>query len=140
MRIKRVDPALPLPCRETEGSAGFDLTTREDTTVPPRGVALVPANVIVEVPRGYMLVVAARSSTPRRTGLIVPHGIGVIDSDYCGEGDEISVQVWNPTDAPVLVRRGDRIAQGILVKIEPVEWDEASEAFGSTRGGFGSTG
>ena len=105
VRIKRVDAALPLPRRETGGSVGFDLITREDTTVPPGEMALVPANVIVEVPPGCMLVIAARSSTPRRTGLIVPHGIGIIDADYCGDCDEIKVQMWNPGDAPVIVKK-----------------------------------
>ncbi len=140
VKIKRIDPDLPLPRPETDGAAGFDLITREDTTVQPGEFALVPANVIVEVPRGYALVVAARSSTPKRTGLVVPHGIGIIDSDYRGDDDEIKVQVWNTTDAPVTVARGDRIAQGILVKIEPVAWRVESETFGETRGGFGSTG
>ena len=86
------------------------------------------------------MIVAARSSTPRRTGLAIPHGIGIIDSDYRGDGDEIKVQVWNTTDAPVMVARGERIAQGILVKIESVSWQPDTDAFGDTRGGFGSTG
>ena len=140
LRIKRVDPALPLPTRGSRGAAGLDLITREDTTVPPGGIALVPANTIVQVPPGYMLIVAARSSTPKRTGLVAPHGFGVIDSDYRGDGDEIRVQVWNPGGEPVTVRRGDRIAQAILVRIEPVDWAETDGELGPTRGGFGSTG
>ena len=140
VKIKRIDPDLPLPRPETDGAAGFDLITREDTTVEPGKFGLVPANVIVEVPRGYALIVAARSSTPKRTGLVLPHGIGIIDSDYRGDDDEIKVQVWNATDAPVTVARGDRIAQGILLKIEPVSWLVETETFGETRGGFGSTG
>ena len=140
VKIKRIDPDLPLPRPETDGAAGFDLITREDTTVEPGKFGLVPANVIVEVPRGYALIVAARSSTPKRTGLVLPHGIGIIDSDYRGDDDEIKVQVWNTTDAPVTVARGDRIAQGILLKIEPVSWLVETETFGETRGGFGSTG
>ena len=140
VKIKRIDPDLPLPRPETDGAAGFDLITREDTTVEPGKFGLVPANVIVEVPRGYALIVSARSSTPKRTGLVLPHGIGIIDSDYRGDDDEIMVQVWNTTDAPVTVARGDRIAQGILLKIEPVSWLVETETFGATRGGFGSTG
>ena len=140
VKIKQIDPELPLPGPQTGGAAGFDLITREDTTIQPGEFGLIPANVIVEVPKGYALIVAARSSTPRRTGLAVPHGIGIIDSDYHGDGDEIKVQVWNTTDAPVTVARGERIAQGILVKIESVSWQPDTTAFGETRGGFGSTG
>lgn len=140
IRVKRIDPSLPLARRETAGAAGFDLVTRLDTVIAPGEIGLVPANIVVSLPAGYMLVVAARSSTPRRTGLIAPHGIGVIDSDYCGEQDEIMVQVWNPTASAVTVKRGERIAQALLVKTYPVEWVELAEAQGPTRGGFGSTG
>lgn len=131
---------MPLPRRETVGAAGLDLVTREDTVIAPGAFGLVPANLVVSVPPGYMLVVAARSSTPRRTGLIAPHGIGVIDSDYRGEQDEIMVQVWNPTSSAVVVERGERIAQALLVRAYPVEWVDLAEAQGPTRGGFGSTG
>ena len=140
IKIKQVDPELPLPRPQTDGAAGFDLITREDTTIEAGKFGLVPANVIVEVPRGYALIIAARSSTPTRTGLAVPHGIGVVDSDYRGDDDEIKVQVWNTTNAPVTVARGDRIAQGMFVKIESVSWQPDTAAFGKTRGGFGSTG
>ena len=140
VKIKQIDPELPLPGPQTGGAAGFDLITREDTTIHPGEFGLIPANVIVEVPEGYALIVAARSSTPRRTGLAIPHGIGIIVSDFRGDGDEIKVQVWNTTAAPVTVARGERIAQGILVKIESVSWQPDTAAFGDTRGGFGSTG
>ena len=62
IRIKRVDRSLPLPRHETSGSVGIDLLCREAVTVPPHEIRLVPANVIVAVPQGYMLMVAARSS------------------------------------------------------------------------------
>ena len=140
VQITRVDPTLPLPQYATSGSVGFDLITRTDTTIAPGQMGLVPANVIVTVPPGHMLLIAARSSTPRRTGLVVPHGVGIIDRDYCGPEDEIRVQVWNPTDRPIVVRRGDRIAQGILVKVATAEWGETEQADAPTRGGFGSTG
>jgi dUTP pyrophosphatase len=140
VKIKRIDPDLPLPRRESDGAAGFDLITRTRTIIEPGQIGLVPANVIVEILRGYALIVAARSSTPMRTGLVIPHGIGIIDSDFHGDDDEIMVQVWNPTDAPVTVDRGDRIAQGILMKIEPVDWVTTDGSFGKTRGGFGTTG
>jgi len=86
-----------------------------------------------------MLLVTLRSSTPRRKGLLVPHGVGIIDQDYCGEGDEIMLQVYNFLDEAVTVQRGERIAQGMFVPIMQVNWNEVDEV-GKGRGGFGSTG
>lgn len=139
VRIKRVDSTLPLPKYETDGSVGFDLLAREETLVAPKSIALIPSNVIVEVPRQYMLLLALRSSTPRKKGLLKPHGIGVIDHDYCGPNDEIKVQVYNFTDQPVTVSRGEKIAQGIFVHIDKFEWEEVFEIRKESRGGFGST-
>lgn len=139
VKIKRLDKDLPLPQYETGGSVGFDLLCRESVTVAPQTVALIPANVIVETPPGYMLMVTLRSSTPRKRGLLIPHGIGVIDPDYCGEGDEIQIQIYNFTDQPVTVERGDKIAQAIFVRVDIAEWSEVSEMGSETRGGFGST-
>ncbi len=138
-RIKRIDKSLPLPTYQTSGSVGFDIYSREDTEIKPHEIGLIPGNIIVETPPGYMLLVALRSSTPRKKGLIKPHGIGVIDNDYCGEGDEIKVQVYNNTLNVVKVEKGERIAQGIFVKIDKFDWEE-TDTMGKTRGGFGSTG
>ena len=139
IQIKRLDKDLPLPKYETGGSVGFDLLCRESVTVAPQTVALIPANVIVETPPGYMLMVTLRSSTPRKLGLLIPHGVGVIDLDYCGEGDEIQIQIYNFTDQPVTVERGDKIAQGIFVRVDTAEWSEVAQMASETRGGFGST-
>jgi dUTP pyrophosphatase len=86
-----------------------------------------------------MLMLALRSSTPRRKGLLIPHGIGIIDQDYCGEGDELIIQVYNFKDEASVVLRGERIAQGVFVPVMHAEWDEVTEV-GEGRGGFGSTG
>ncbi len=139
VKIKRLDKSIPLPIYQTKGSVGFDISAREDTIISPRSVALVPGNIIVETPQGYMLLVALRSSTPRKKGLHKPHGIGVIDNDYCGEKDEVKVQVFNSTDKEVVVEKGERIAQGIFVRIDKFEWEE-TDSMGKSRGGFGSTG
>lgn len=139
VRIKRIDKELPLPVYQTNGSVGFDIYSRETITIQPKEVAIVPSNLIVETPEGYMLMLALRSSTPRKKGLLKPHGIGIIDNDYCGEKDEIGIQVYNFTDKPVVVERGERIAQGIFVKIDKFKWEEQN-TMGNSRGGFGSTG
>jgi len=140
VKIKRIDKSLPLPVYETDGSVGFDLLARENVTVTPREIALVPANLIVEVPEGYMLTLVSRSSTPRKKGLLKPHAIGIIDQDYCGENDELKIQVYNFTDQPVEVEKGDKIAQGIFIRVNRFEWDEVDKMDREDRGGFGSTG
>ncbi|HEU0002482.1 MAG TPA: dUTP diphosphatase [Ktedonobacteraceae bacterium] len=137
--IKRIDKDLPLPTYATVGSVGFDLFCREDTEIAPRTIELIPGNVIVRIPRDYMLMIALRSSTPVRKGLLIPNGLGIIDQDYCGEGDELRIQVFNFRESAVLVKRGERIAQGIFVPIARVTWHEVDE-MGKGRGGFGSTG
>ncbi len=139
VKIKRIDKSLPLPQYQTAGSVGFDIYSREDMEIQPREIALIPGNIIVETPPGYMLLIALRSSTPRKKGLIKPHGIGVVDNDYCGEGDEVKVQVLNNTDNVVKVEKGERVAQGIFVKVDKFEWTETDQ-MGKARGGFGSTG
>ncbi len=143
VRIKRIDPELPLPKYETEGAVGFDITAREEFLVEPGKIVLIPSNLIVEVPKGYMLVVASRSSTPLKKGLTPPHGFGIIDHDYCGPEDEIKIQVYNFGAEAVKVERGEKIAQGVFVRVDRFEWTEAerSEALKEgSRGGFGSTG
>lgn len=139
VRIKRIDNDLPLPIYETAGSVGFDIAARENISVAPKEIGMVPSNLIVEVPKGYMLVVASRSSTPGKKGLTPPHGFGIIDHDYCGREDEIKVLVYNFTDSDVRIERGDKIAQGVFVRIDKFEWEEISEISSESRGGFGST-
>ena len=140
VRIIRVDKNLPLPVYETEGSVGFDILSREDVSIEPGGIMLIPANIIVEVPKGYMLVVASRSSTPRKKGLTPPHGFGIIDHDYCGPEDEVKIQVYNFSGESVGIKRGEKIAQGVFVRVDKFEWEEVDAIRDDSRGGFGSTG
>ena len=122
--IKRIDTDLPLPTYATPGSVGFDLLCREETEVAPRTVELIPSNVIVRIPAGYMLLLTLRSSTPLRKGLLIPNGVGIIDQDYCGEGDELKIQVFNFREEAVTIKRGERIAQGIFIPVMRVQWEE----------------
>lgn len=137
--VKRVDTDLPLPIYQTSGSVGFDFYCRVETVVEARSLARIPANMIIATPPGFMLMVTMRSSTAKRKGLLIPNGVGIIDQDYCGEGDEISISVYNFRDEPVLVERGERLAQGIFVPIMRANWTEITTV-GEGRGGFGSTG
>ncbi|MBI2098994.1 dUTP diphosphatase [Candidatus Uhrbacteria bacterium] len=140
IKIKRVDNSLPLPRYESEGAVAFDLLAREDALVPGGEIALVPVNVIVQTPPGYMLILASRSSLPLKKGLVVPNGIGIVDQDYCGPDDELKIQILNIKSAPAQISRGERIAQGIFVKMERADWQEVPEMQSKSRGGFGSTG
>lgn len=127
VKIKRVDKDLPLPIYHSRGAVAVDLYSRLETRIPPKSLGRVPANVIVETPEGYMFMVVSRSSTPFKKGLLPPHGFGVGDQDFCGPNDEYWIQVYNFTDKEVVVERGERVAQGIFVPIEKVEWEEVEE-------------
>ena len=140
VKIKRLDTTLPLPEYQTPGAVAFDLYSRIDITIAPKTIALIPTNLIIETPAGYMLTVVTRSSTPKKKGLLVPHGIGIIDQDYHGEKDEIMLQVYNFTDQAVAITRGERVGQAAFVRVDRGEWQEVSEMKENSRGGFGSTG
>ncbi|KPJ84657.1 dUTPase [Parcubacteria bacterium SG8_24] len=139
LEIRRVDPSLPLPAYNTPGAVAFDLYARVETAIGPKELVRIPSNLIVSLPAGYTLLVASRSSTPRK-GLLVPHGIGVIDQDFRGPEDEVAIQLYNFTDRTVTVRRGERIAQALIMPIKRCVLTEKVSQETDNRGGFGSTG
>jgi dUTP pyrophosphatase len=136
LKIKRLNIGWPARAA-TAGAAGS--TWRLGTWRSPRGHP-IGDGLVIAVPNGYFLGVFARSSTPLKRGLMVANGVGVVDADYCGPDDEIKVQVLNITDQPVVVKKGERIAQGIVLPAPEVRWEEVDEMSTPTRGGFGSTG
>ena len=138
VKIKRIDKTLPLPEYHTAGAVAFDLYSRVDTVIPPKTLERLPTNIIVETPKGYMLEIKDRSSTLKKKGLLV--STGFVDNDFCGESDEILLQVYNLTDKEVAVEKGERLGQGVFVKIEIAEWKETNVMSDKCRGGFGSTG
>jgi dUTP pyrophosphatase len=140
VRIKRVDTSLELPKYETAGSAFFDLLVREEVRIGAGEIGFLPLNIVVQTPEGYFLLLVPRSSTPIRHGLLIPNGIGVIDPDYQGDEDEIKLLVYNFTKEPVVVKRGERVAQAGFVPVEKVKWSEVMTMPAQSRGGFGSTG
>jgi dUTP diphosphatase len=140
LRIRRLSPSVALPRYESPAAAAFDLAASEETTIPSGAVVLVPTGLVIEVPPGMFLAVFARSSTPLKRGLMVANGVGVVDPDYCGPADEVKIPMLNVTPAPVVVKAGDRIAQGIVLPAPRVVWDETETASKESRGGFGSTG
>jgi dUTP pyrophosphatase len=140
IRIVRLDPAVPMPSYQTAGSAGFDLASSADMSIAPGEIKLVPTGLVFAVPAGHFLGIFARSSTPLKRGLVVANGVGVLDSDYSGPTDELKMQLMNVTSAPVEIKRGDRLAQGVILPFIQAEFEDAKSAAGPDRGGFGSTG
>lgn len=138
-KIKRIDKELPLPQYQTAGAVAFDLCARIDAEIAPGEILPVPANIVVEVPRGYMMMIAARSSLSKKKGLRLANGVGIFDQDYCGPDDEVQIILHNFKDAPCQIKRGDRLAQGTFIKIEKADWEETDKISRQSRGGIGST-
>ncbi|MBP9820335.1 dUTP diphosphatase [Candidatus Woesebacteria bacterium] len=137
--IKRFDMTLPLPIYQTAGAAGIDLYARVETIIPARSTALVPLNIALQLPRGTWALLAARSSLHKKS-LMMANGVGVGDSDYCGDGDEYRAALLNFSDTDVIVERGERIVQLIIMSYSQVRFSEKSHFAESDRGGFGTTG
>lgn len=129
-----------MPSYQTAGSAGFDLASSVDMIIAPGEITLVPTGLVFAVPAGHFLGIFARSSTPLKRGLTVANGVGVLDSDYSGPTDELKIQLMNVTDSPVEIKRGDRLAQGVILPFVQAEFEETATATTADRGGFGSTG
>ena len=141
LKIKRVNKSLPLPEYQTRGAVAFDLYARVETVIPPMKPTLIPTNLIIKIPPQHFLMLASRSSTPIKKGLMVANGIGVVDEDYRGNEDEIKLQMLNFTDKDVVVEKGERIGQAVLVQIsKATEFIEVDKMDEKSRGGFGTTG
>ncbi|AQU88489.1 deoxyuridine 5'-triphosphate nucleotidohydrolase [Komagataeibacter nataicola] len=143
IQVRRLAHAhdLPLPAYATDGAAGMDLlaAVTAPLSIAPGGRALVPTGLCVALPRGYELQIRPRSGLALKHGVTLPNAPGTIDEDYRGE---IGIIVMNAGDAPFVVERGMRIAQGVLAPVVRGEWVEYAELDETTRGagGFGSTG
>ncbi len=141
LKIKLIDNTLDHPKYHTKGSVAFDLSARKKTAIKPFEPTIIPLNVVIKVPKNYVLLLCTRSSLPLKKNLMVANGIGIIDQDYCGEDDEIGLQVVNFSKKNVVIEKGERIAQALLVKIAKVKkFIEVKKIDKKSRGGFGSTG
>jgi dUTP pyrophosphatase len=138
--IKRLDPDLPVPARSHPGDAGADLYAAADVELAPGQRAVVPTGVAIALPDGYAAFVHPRSGLAARHGVTIVNAPGTVDAGYRGE---IRVTLLNTdSDRPVRLRRGDRIAQLVLQRVERPVFHEVETLPGSARGdgGFGSTG
>jgi dUTP pyrophosphatase len=140
VEFRKLDPEVALPRRARDGDAGLDLAANADLVVGPGERAMVPTGLAVALPQGHAGLVLPRSGLASRRGLTLANAPGLIDSGYRGE---ITIAVVNLDPAEkVEIRRGDRIAQLLVVPMDVVEPVEVEELPPSQRGpgGFGSTG
>jgi dUTP pyrophosphatase len=138
--FKRLDPAAELPAQAHEGDAGLDLCSTIDVEVLPGERAMVPTGLSVAIPDGHAGLVLPRSGLASRQGLTLANAPGLIDSGYRGE---VTCAVVNlDRDQAVKIRRGDRIAQLVVVALPQILPSWVDELPPSSRGvgGFGSTG
>ena len=139
--VRRIDPDLAVPSYARSGDAGADLVARVDVTLAANGGrALVPTGVALAIPAGYAGFVQPRSGLALRHGITCLNTPGLIDSGF---RDELAVLLVNTDPVTAYeVRRGDRIAQLVIQRVETAAFIEVGELDGSERGlaGFGSTG
>jgi dUTP pyrophosphatase len=138
--VTRLDPALPLPAYARPGDAGADLVTAEDVDLAPGERAVVRTGIAIALPAGYAGFVHPRSGLAAKHGVTLVNAPGTIDAGYRGE---IKVILLNTDpDRAVSLRRGDRIAQLVVQRVENVMFREVPALPESARGdnGFGSTG
>jgi dUTP pyrophosphatase len=143
IQIKRVRPSddpLALPAYITEGSAGMDLYADLDAQLrlAPMERILIPTGVAIALPQGFEAQIRPRSGLALKQGLTLVNSPGTIDSDYRGE---IQVIAINFGKEPIVIERGQRIAQMVIQRVVRAEWREVEELPPTKRqqGGFGHT-
>ena len=139
LQIRYLDPEME-PLTYVEGKSDWiDLRAARDVSFETGEFKLIPLGIAVKLPEGYEAHVAPRSSTYKNFGLLQVNGVGVVDSSYCGDGDEWFVPML--ATRPVTVRKGDRICQfRVMENQPPLEFEAVKHLKGEDRGGFGSTG
>lgn len=137
--LKKVDDRAILPVYATKGSSGMDIFAMEDMTILAKERRLIRTGIAVEIPEGYELQVRPRSSLSLNTTLRIPNSPGTIDSDF---RDEIRIIIENidSFSQDYKIKRGQRIAQLVLQKVEKIEWELTDLTKTARTGGFGSTG
>ena len=161
-KVKRIEEDIKLPKRATKKSAGYDFFAIEDTVIEPVGhnVFIQPGvfdigaavehkktkptkiltGVKVIMEDDECLILGNRSSHPSKKDLVLANGVGFIDADYYNNPDndgEMAFEYYNVSNEPVVIRKGDKIGQGVFMKYEITDDDDAE---GDRTGGFGSTG
>lgn len=138
--VKRLHPEVPLPAYGKAGDAGADITTRVDVTIEPGERLLVPTGLSIALPFGYAAFVHPRSGLAIKHGVSMVNTPGTIDAGFRGELQIILIN--HDLRDSISFKKGDRIAQLIIQRVEVANFIEVDELPGSERasGGFGSTG
>ena len=138
--IKKLDADLELPAYAYPGDAGLDLRSAEDAVLQPFERKAISCGIALAIPRGYAGLVMPRSGLAAKHGISIVNAPGLIDSDYRGEIKAILINL-DPHE-PFEIKRGDRIAQLVIVGIPVAELQESAELTETERGvgGFGSSG
>lgn len=140
MLLTRLDAELPVPCYALPGDAGADLVTAVDVTLAPGERAVLPTGVAIALPEGYAAFVHPRSGLAAQCGMTLVNAPGTIDAGYRGEIKIIAIN--HDRIAPVHLRRGDRVAQLVIQRVEHATFRVVEALPDSPRGvgGHGSTG
>lgn len=138
--VKRLDPGVPLPRYGKAGDAGADIATRIDFTIAPGERLLVPTGLSIALPFGYAAFVHPRSGLAIKHGVSMVNTPGTVDAGYRGELQVILIN--HDLHEAISFKKGDRIAQLVIQRVESAAFIEVGELPGSERaaGGFGSTG
>lgn len=134
------DMNFDLPKRSTKYSAGYDFTNPEDVVIEPNKIVYVKTGIKANMYKNEALILANRSSNPKKKGLVLANGIGLIDADYYNNPDnegEIAFAFMNITSEPITIAAGEKLGQGFFIEYLVTEDDEAD---GERKSGFGSTG
>ena len=139
VKIKQLHPDARIPQYQTLGAAGFDLHALEDYKLSAGERVLVKTGLAFELQIGFELQIRPRSGIALKNGISVLNAPGTIDSDYRGE---VGVLLINHSKEDFAIKKGDRIAQGVVARYERVEFEVCEELGESARGagGFGSSG
>lgn len=140
-KVQRVkDIKFEMPKRSTKYSAGYDFINPEEITIEPNKIAYVKTGIKASMYRNEALILANRSSNPKKKGLILANGIGLVDADYYNNPDnegEIAFAFMNITEEPITIEAGEKLGQGFFIDYHITEDDQANA---DREGGFGSTG
>jgi dUTP pyrophosphatase len=138
--IKRLDPTVPVPTYAKAGDAGADLATRIDFTIKPGERMLIPTGISIALPNGFVALVHPRSGLAIKHGISMVNTPGTVDAGFRGELQVILIN--HDLTESVSFKKGDRIAQLVIQKVERADFIEVEQLPGSERssGGFGSTG
>lgn len=138
-KVSRIED-VKLPERSTKNSAGYDFFNPNKVVCKSHEITMIPTGIKAQFPEDEALFLFNRSSNPKKKGLIILNGVGVVDSDYYNNADnegEMAFVFYNMLNEDVTLEAGEKLGQGIFMKYAKVDNDTAEE---ERIGGFGSTG